>query len=89
LYYLSKCGIFQLQINRELEGKAETEKNGKERPQVPRGLNKRRSKEYEEFVLKNRRYLRDELHLCERASQRVLMYSNNFLHKKLKTSPSR
>lgn len=89
LYYLNKSVIFQLQINIELEAKSETEKQGKQRPQVPRGLKKRRSKEFEEFVLKNRQYLREELHLCERASQRVLMYSNNFLHKKLKTSPSR
>ncbi|XP_021940778.1 uncharacterized protein LOC110840210 isoform X3 [Zootermopsis nevadensis] len=78
-----------IEINTEPGARSETENEGKQRPQVPRGLKKRRSKEYEEFVLKNRQYLREELHLCERASQRVLMYSNNFLHKKLKTSPSR
>ncbi|PNF22840.1 hypothetical protein B7P43_G02171 [Cryptotermes secundus] len=66
-----------------------TDKHEKRKPQVPCGLQKCRSKEFEEFVLRNRQYLRVELHLCERASQRILMYSNNFLHKKLKTSPNR
>ncbi|XP_065428128.1 uncharacterized protein LOC122174080 isoform X3 [Chrysemys picta bellii] len=46
----------------------------------------RRSRAFEDFVLKNRRVLREELKLCERATQRILGYSNNFLHKKLKTS---
>ncbi|KAL5012766.1 hypothetical protein ScPMuIL_011317 [Solemya velum] len=30
-------------------------------------------------------YLRDKMKLCGRATQRVLIYSNNFLHKRLKT----
>ncbi|XP_069686673.1 uncharacterized protein [Periplaneta americana] len=71
------------------EVKLGTEKDSKQKPQIPRGLQKRRSKGFEDFVLKNRRYLREELHLCERAAQRILTYSNNFLHKKLKTSPNR
>ncbi|KAJ4429669.1 hypothetical protein ANN_21870 [Periplaneta americana] len=70
------------------EVKLGTEKDSKQKPQMPRGLQKRRSKGFEDFVLKNRRYLREELHLCERAAQRILTYSNNFLHKKLKTSPN-
>ncbi|XP_049784566.1 uncharacterized protein LOC126187496 [Schistocerca cancellata] len=53
-----------------------------------RGLCNRRSKAYESFVLKNRHHLKTELRLCERACQRVLMYSNNFLHRQLKTSPN-
>ncbi|XP_043386222.1 uncharacterized protein LOC114019736 isoform X2 [Chelonia mydas] len=50
------------------------------------GSGQRRSLAFEDFVLKNRRVLREELKLCERATQRILGYSNNFLHKKLKTS---
>nr|XP_048678316.1 uncharacterized protein LOC125623293 isoform X3 [Caretta caretta] len=46
----------------------------------------RRSLAFEDFVLKNRRVLREELKLCERVTQRILGYSNNFLHKKLQTS---
>nr|XP_032623442.1 uncharacterized protein LOC116817434 [Chelonoidis abingdonii] len=50
------------------------------------GSGQRSSLAFEDFVLKNRRVLREELKLCERATQRILGYSNNFLHKKLKTS---
>ncbi|XP_030391476.1 uncharacterized protein LOC115636030 isoform X2 [Gopherus evgoodei] len=50
------------------------------------GSGQRRSLAFEDFVLKNRRVLREELKLCERARQRILEYTNNFLHKKLKTS---
>ncbi|CAM5103450.1 unnamed protein product [Natator depressus] len=50
------------------------------------GRSQRRSLAFEDFVLKNRRVLCEELKLCERATQRILGYSNNFLHKKLKTS---
>ncbi|XP_053863850.1 uncharacterized protein LOC128825390 [Malaclemys terrapin pileata] len=50
------------------------------------GSGQQRSRAFEDFVLKNRRVLREELKLCERATQRILGYSNNFLHKKLKTS---
>ena len=53
------------------------------------GNGQKKSKEFEEFVLTNRRYLRDDIKLCERATQRILLYSNNFLHKKLKTEPER
>lgn len=52
------------------------------------GNGQRKSSEFEEYVLEKRKYLRDNLKLCERATQRVLLYSNNFLHKKLKTDPS-
>ncbi|MGH0141522.1 UNVERIFIED_CONTAM: hypothetical protein FKN15_074172 [Acipenser sinensis] len=38
-------------------------------------------------VLTNRKVLREELKLCERATQRILGYSINFLHKRLKTDP--
>ncbi|XP_067825989.1 uncharacterized protein [Heptranchias perlo] len=53
------------------------------------GNGQRKSKAFEEFVLKNRSVLRNELKLCERATQRILGYSNNFLHKKLKTDPEK
>jgi hypothetical protein len=51
------------------------------------GNGQRKSKEFEDFVLEQRKHLRQELKLCEQATQRVLCYSNNFLHKKLKTDP--
>ncbi|KAK2551864.1 hypothetical protein P5673_027104 [Acropora cervicornis] len=53
------------------------------------GNGQRKSGEFEEFVLEKRKYLRNEVKLCERATQRVLLYSNNFLHKRLKTDPSK
>ncbi|XP_078496952.1 uncharacterized protein LOC144753023 isoform X1 [Lissotriton helveticus] len=53
------------------------------------GSGPRRSKAYEEFVLKNRKELRQGPKLCEKAVQRILGYSNNFLHKKPKTNPQK
>lgn len=53
------------------------------------GNGQKKSKMFEDFVLKNRSYLRDSLKFCERATQKVLVYSNNFLHKRLKTVPER
>ncbi|CAG0895721.1 unnamed protein product [Darwinula stevensoni] len=44
----------------------------------------RRSKAYEEFVLQKREALRSREKLCEHACQRILLYSNNFLHKQSK-----
>lgn len=49
---------------------------------------KHRQKEYENFILDTRQSLRNELRLCERACQRILLYSNNFLHKRLKSTPN-
>ncbi|XP_064649677.1 uncharacterized protein LOC135501476 isoform X2 [Lineus longissimus] len=55
------------------------------------GCGQRRSKIFEAFVLEERRKLKegeklcDGFCLCELACQRLLCYSNNFLHKKLKT----
>ncbi|XP_066993646.2 uncharacterized protein [Anabrus simplex] len=54
-----------------------------------RGLMRCRSQLYEDFVLTKRRYLRNDLRFCERACQKILMYSNNFLHKHLKSSPDK
>ncbi|XP_041098855.1 uncharacterized protein LOC121309755 isoform X2 [Polyodon spathula] len=51
------------------------------------GNGQRKSQEFADFVLTNRKVLREELKLCERATQRILGYSNNFLHKRLKTDP--
>ncbi|XP_022191418.2 uncharacterized protein LOC111049610 isoform X2 [Nilaparvata lugens] len=47
---------------------------------------KLRSKDYEEYVFANRNRLKEECSLCERGCQRVLCYSNNFLHKQLKSN---
>ncbi|XP_033732458.1 mucin-22-like [Pecten maximus] len=52
------------------------------------GNGQKRSKAFEEFVLSQRTYLKNDIKLCERAVQKVLMYSNNFLHKKLVTEKS-
>ncbi|XP_043576438.1 uncharacterized protein LOC122564953 [Chiloscyllium plagiosum] len=63
-----------------------------EKPQkrcIGLGNGQRKSKAYEEFVLKHRLVLKNELKLCERATQRILGYSNNFLHKRLKTDPEK
>ncbi|KAG8224059.1 hypothetical protein J437_LFUL001136, partial [Ladona fulva] len=60
-------------------------KGVKKEPSQNSWVKSRRSVVFEEFVLSHRISLREELHLCERASQRVLMYSNNFLHKELKS----
>ena len=49
------------------------------------GNGKRKSKAFEDFVLSKRAYLKEELGLCEYAIQTLLIYSNNFLHKRLKT----
>ncbi|XP_053380699.1 uncharacterized protein LOC123547928 [Mercenaria mercenaria] len=49
------------------------------------GNGHKKSKRYEEFVLNQRRVLKEDMRLCERATQKILMYSNNFLHKRLKT----
>ena len=51
------------------------------------GNGQKKSKEFEEFILKQRNHLRNDLNFCERATQKVLFYSNNFLHKRLKTEP--
>ncbi|ELT98481.1 hypothetical protein CAPTEDRAFT_225291 [Capitella teleta] len=49
------------------------------------GNGQKRSAQYSQFVLKTREHLRNEFSLCEKAVQRILGYSNNFLHKRLKT----
>ncbi|XP_015222485.2 uncharacterized protein [Lepisosteus oculatus] len=59
------------------------------KPVVGLGNGQRKSREFEEFVLTNRKVLREELKLCERACQRILGYSNNFLHKRLITDPQK
>ncbi|PVD21838.1 hypothetical protein C0Q70_17640 [Pomacea canaliculata] len=53
--------------------------------QIGLGNGMKRSARFESFILEKRTYLKKELRLCERATQRILCYSNNFLHKKLKT----
>ena len=52
------------------------------------GNGHRKSKEFEEYVLTKRVVLRNDFKLCEKASQKILSYSNNFLHKRMKTDPN-
>ncbi|KAK3087132.1 hypothetical protein FSP39_002128, partial [Pinctada imbricata] len=68
----------------------ETLPNGKKRKRrqsivIGLGNGQKRSKAFETFVFEKRAYLKETLNLCERAVQRILCYSNNFLHKRLKT----
>ena len=51
------------------------------------GNGRKRSKKYEDFVLDKRAKLREEYFLCEKAAQKLLGYSINFLYKKLRTNP--
>ncbi|XP_052092647.1 uncharacterized protein LOC127729059 [Mytilus californianus] len=53
------------------------------------GNGHKKSEKFTEFVLLNRENLKRKLQLCERATQKILCYSNNFLHKKLKTEEKR
>lgn len=49
------------------------------------GNGKKRSQLYEDFVLKEREKMKNNLNLCEHTVQKLLHYSNNFLHKRLLT----
>lgn len=49
------------------------------------GMGHKRSRAFEAFVMEKRQYLRNVVKLCERGCQKVLAYSNNFLHKRLRT----
>jgi hypothetical protein len=62
--------------------------NGKGIERIGLGNGQKKSKEFEKFVNIHRNYLRKELNFCEKAAQKVLFYSNNFLHKSLKTEPN-
>ncbi|XP_052788266.1 uncharacterized protein LOC128223070 [Mya arenaria] len=59
--------------------------NQKTRVSVGLGNGQKKSKRFEDFVIIHRQRLREDMRLCERATQRILIYSNNFLHKRLKT----
>lgn len=48
-----------------------------------------KSRDFEKFALTSRIKLRSEYALCEKTTQKILMYSNNFLHKESKTAPQR
>ena len=62
--------------------------NPKSGQKIGLGNGHKKCKEFEDFVKIQRNYLRNDLKFCEKAVQRVLFYSNNFLHKKLKTEPN-
>lgn len=49
------------------------------------GNGHKKSEKFAMFVLGKREYLKKQLKLCERAVQKILFYSNNFLHKRLVT----
>lgn len=49
------------------------------------GNGKKRSKDYEQYVLVHRDKMRNDMNLCEPLTQSILGYSNNFLHKRLLT----
>lgn len=53
------------------------------------GNGKKRSQQYENYVLMQRQLLRVKYNLCESLTQRILGYSNNFLHKRLLTEQNR
>lgn len=53
------------------------------------GNGKKRSELYESFVMTERLKLRGDLKLCEHTTQKLLSYSNNFLHKSLATEQVR
>ena len=58
-----------------------------DRGMIGLGNGRKRSKKYELFVLDNRELLRERFCLCEKAAQKILGYSINFLYKKLRTNP--
>ncbi|XP_065646478.1 uncharacterized protein LOC100198790 isoform X2 [Hydra vulgaris] len=68
-----------------LEEKPFKKKNGK----IGLGNGHRKSKEYEDYVLQKREFLKGTMKLCEKGVQKILSYSNNFLHKRMKTDPEK
>ncbi|XP_046341366.1 putative uncharacterized protein DDB_G0271606 isoform X2 [Haliotis rufescens] len=69
----------------DTEKLSESGRKGKRAKNIGLGNGQKKSAAYEMFVLEKREVLRRTMSLCERATQKVLRYSNNFLHKKLKT----
>ncbi|XP_077499352.1 uncharacterized protein LOC144110371 [Amblyomma americanum] len=63
-------------------------KRGGKSHAVGMGNGQKHSESFEQFVNEHRPRLR-ELKMCERATQKILFYSNNFLHRYLKTEPSK
>lgn len=51
------------------------------------GNGQKKSKPFETYVLEKRASLKKKYGFCETGTKRVLLYSNNFLHKRLKTDP--
>ena len=51
------------------------------------GSAQKKSKPFENYVLEQRACLKEKYGLCETGTKRVLLYSNNYLHKRLKTNP--
>jgi len=53
------------------------------------GNGHRKSQEFEDYILAKRQELRNDIKLCEKGTQKILSYSNNFLHKRMKTDPNK
>ena len=51
------------------------------------GNGQKKSKPFESYVLEQRAWLKEKYGFCETGTKRVLLYSNNFLHKRSKTDP--
>eukprot|EP00794_Sanderia_malayensis_P016111 gene16111-17735_t len=67
----------------------EKQKKSSKKNQIGLGNGQKKSKEFEKYVLEQREWLKKNLGFCETGTKRVLYYSNNFLHKKLKTEPEK
>lgn len=65
------------------------EKKVKKTSGIGLGNGHKKSEKFAAFVLSKRQHLKIGLNLCERATQKILCYSNNFLHKRLKTEEKR
>ncbi|XP_050414369.1 uncharacterized protein LOC126828564 [Patella vulgata] len=53
------------------------------------GNGQKKSREFENYIFEKRQYIRQDLKLCETACKQILLYSNNFLHKNIKTEMRR
>lgn len=58
----------------------------RKRVKVGLGSGHRHSKNFMEFVQRQRQILKTEANLCESACKKILNYSNNFLYRKQRTN---
>jgi len=81
-----------IQKDNQTEDNSEINNSKKQRKTALRiksglGSAQKKSKPFENFVLEQRACLKEKYGLCETGTKRVLLYSNNYLHKRLKTNP--